>query len=130
MFNQESGTVRPLLTTLGVNAIAFQNKIEDALARLPQVQGVAGDVQPSSDLMRHLNLCDQLAQKHGDDFISSELFLLAALEANTTLADMLKAAGVNKDNLKKAIEQMRGGEKVNDQSAEDQRQALKNILLI
>ncbi|ATG14788.1 TPA: ATP-dependent chaperone ClpB [Providencia alcalifaciens] len=125
LFNQESGTVRPLLTTLGVNAIAFQNKIEDALARLPQVQGVAGDVQPSSDLMRHLNLCDQLAQKHGDDFISSELFLLAALEANTTLADMLKAAGVNKDNLKKAIEQMRGGEKVNDQSAEDQRQALK-----
>ena len=125
LFNQESGTVRPLLTTLGVNAIAFQNKIEEALARLPQVQGVAGDVQPSSDLMRHLNLCDQLAQKHGDDFISSELFLLAALEANTTLADMLKAAGVNKDNLKKAIEQMRGGEKVNDQSAEDQRQALK-----
>lgn len=125
LFNQESGTVRPLLMTLGVNAIAFQNKIEDALARLPQVQGVAGDVQPSSDLMRHLNLCDQLAQKHGDDFISSELFLLAALEANTTLADMLKAAGVNKDNLKKAIEQMRGGEKVNDQSAEDQRQALK-----
>jgi len=114
-----------LLTTLGVNAVQFQQKVEDALGRLPQVQGVAGDVQPSSDLMRHLNLCDQLAQKHGDEFISSELFLVAALEANTTLADMLKAAGVNKDNLKKAIEQMRGGEKVNDQSAEDQRQALK-----
>ncbi|HHR6130725.1 TPA: ATP-dependent chaperone ClpB [Providencia alcalifaciens] len=127
LFNQESGTVRPLLTTLGVNAVAFENKIEDTLARLPQVQGVAGDVQPSSDLMRHLNLCDQLAQKNGDDFISSELFLLAALEANTSLADMLKAAGVNKDNLKKAIEQMRGGEKVNDQSAEDQRQALKKF---
>ncbi|MFD1093829.1 ATP-dependent chaperone ClpB [Providencia vermicola] len=125
LFNQEGGTVRPLLTTLGVNAVQFKQKIEDALGRLPQVQGVAGDVQPSSDLMRHLNLCDQLAQKHGDDFISSELFLIAALEANTTLADMLKAAGVNKDNLKKAIEQMRGGEKVNDQSAEDQRQALK-----
>ena len=125
LFNQEGGTVRPLLTTLGVNAMQFKQKIEDALGRLPQVQGVAGDVQPSSDLMRHLNLCDQLAQKHGDDFISSELFLIAALEANTTLADMLKAAGVNKDNLKKAIEQMRGGEKVNDQSAEDQRQALK-----
>lgn len=125
LFNQEGGTVRPLLTTLGVNAVQFKQKIEDALGRLPQVQGVAGDVQPSSDLMRHLNLCDQLAQKHGDEFISSELFLIAALEANTTLADMLKAAGVNKDNLKKAIEQMRGGEKVNDQSAEDQRQALK-----
>ncbi|UPS63929.1 ATP-dependent chaperone ClpB [Providencia rettgeri] len=125
LFNQEGGTVRPLLTTLDVNAVQFQQKVEDALGRLPQVQGVAGDVQPSSDLIRHLNLCDQLAQKHGDEFISSELFLVAALEANTTLADMLKAAGVNKDNLKKAIEQMRGGEKVNDQSAEDQRQALK-----
>ncbi|MEX6223621.1 ATP-dependent chaperone ClpB, partial [Providencia hangzhouensis] len=125
LFNQDGGTVRPLLTTLGVNAVQFKQKIEDALERLPQVQGVAGDVQPSSDLMRHLNLCDQLAQKHGDEFISSELFLIAALEANTTLADMLKAAGVNKDNLIKAIEQMRGGEKVNDQSAEDQRQALK-----
>ncbi|MEX9870783.1 ATP-dependent chaperone ClpB [Providencia huaxiensis] len=125
LFNQEGGTVRPLLTTLGVNAVQFQQKVEDALGRLPQVQGVAGDVQLSSDLIRHLNLCDQLAQKHGDEFISSELFLVAALEANTTLADMLKAAGVNKDNLKKAIEQMRGGEKVNDQSAEDQRQALK-----
>ncbi|WP_272692992.1 ATP-dependent chaperone ClpB [Providencia sp. PROV164] len=125
LFNQDGGTVRPLLTTLGVNAVQFKQKIEDALERLPQVQGVAGDVQPSSDLMRHLNLCDQLAQKYGDEFISSELFLIAALEANTTLADMLKAAGVNKDNLIKAIEQMRGGEKVNDQSAEDQRQALK-----
>ncbi|EMA4783157.1 ATP-dependent chaperone ClpB [Providencia huashanensis] len=125
LFNQDGGTVRPLLTTLGVNAVQFKQKIEDALERLPQVQGVAGDVQPSSDLIRHLNLCDQLAQKHGDEFISSELFLIAALEANTTLADMLKAAGVNKDNLIKAIEQMRGGEKVNDQSAEDQRQALK-----
>ncbi|EKT54287.1 ATP-dependent chaperone ClpB [Providencia burhodogranariea] len=127
LFNQESGSVRPLLTTIGVNAVQFQHQIEDALARLPQVQGVAGDVQPSNDLMRHLNLCDQLAQKNGDEFISSELFLVAAIEANTSLADMLKAAGVNKANLNKAIEQMRGGDKVNDQSAEDQRQALKKF---
>ncbi|EKT59444.1 ATP-dependent chaperone ClpB [Providencia sneebia] len=125
LFNQENGSVRPLLTTIGVNANQFKQKIEDALERLPQVQGVAGDVQPSNDLIRHLNLCDQLAQKYGDEYISSELFLPAALEANTSLADMLKAAGVNKANLNKAIEQMRGGENVNDQSAEDQRQALK-----
>ncbi|HEM6871176.1 TPA: ATP-dependent chaperone ClpB [Providencia stuartii] len=127
LFNQEGGSVRPLLTTIGVNAGQLQQKIEDALARLPQVQGVAGDVQPSSDLIRHLNLCDQLAQKNGDEFISSELFLLAALEANTSLADMLKAAGVNKANLNKAIDEMRGGEKVYDQGAEDQRQALKKF---
>ncbi|WP_272687385.1 MULTISPECIES: ATP-dependent chaperone ClpB [Providencia] len=127
LFNQEGGSVRPLLTTVGVNVGQLQQKIEEALSRLPQVQGVAGDVQPSSDLIRHLNLCDQLAQKNGDEFISSELFLLAALEANTSLADMLKAVGVNKANLNKAIEQMRGGEKVNDQGAEDQRQALKKF---
>lgn len=125
LFNQEGGSVQPLLTSVGVNAVQFKQKIAEALKRLPQVQGAGGDVQPSSDLIRHLNLCDQLAQKNGDEFISSELFLLAALEANTTLADLLKAAGANKENLNKAIEQMRGGERVNDQGAEDQRQALK-----
>ncbi len=125
LFNQEGGSVQSLLTSVGVNAVQFKQQIEEALKRLPQVKGAGGDVQPSSDLMRHLNLCDQLAQKNGDEFISSELFLLAALEANTTLADMMKAAGANKENIKGAIEQMRGGEKVNDQGAEDQRQALK-----
>ncbi len=100
LFNQEGGTVRPLLTTLGVNAVQFQQS-RRCIRAFTSSARCWGDVQPSSDLMRHLNLCDQLAQKHGDEFISSELFLVAALEANTTLADMLKAAGVNKDNLKR-----------------------------
>ncbi|STL09133.1 protein disaggregation chaperone [Escherichia coli] len=79
--------------------------------------------------MRVLNLCDKLAQKRGDNFISSELFVLAALESRGTLADILKAAGATTANITQAIEQMRGGESVNDQGAEDQRQALKKYTI-
>lgn len=79
--------------------------------------------------MRVLNLCDKLAQKRGDNFISSELFVLAALESRGTLADILKAAGATTANITQAIEQMRGGESVNNQGAEDQRQALKKYTI-
>ncbi|UDG80924.1 Chaperone protein ClpB [Candidatus Hartigia pinicola] len=127
LFNQETGSIRLVLTKIGVNTVQFQQKIRDALARLPQVKGNTGDVKPSSDFILHLNLCDQLAKKQGDAFIASELFLLVILESNTSLSDMLKASGVNKTNLNKAIENMRDGEKVNDQNVEDQRQALKKF---
>ncbi|MCE1644814.1 type VI secretion system ATPase TssH, partial [Enterobacter hormaechei] len=105
------------------------NQLVLALERLPRVQGIGGDVQPSNDLVRHLNLCDKLAQKAGDNFISSELFVLAALEERGTLSDILKAVGATKEKITKAIEQMRGGEKVDDQGAEDQRQALKKYTI-
>ncbi|EBX6937605.1 type VI secretion system ATPase TssH, partial [Salmonella enterica subsp. enterica serovar Bareilly] len=95
----------------------------------PQVEGSAGDVQPSQDLIRHLNICDQIAQKQNDAYIASEIFVLAVLESNSSLADVLKAAGINKQTLKKAIDTMRGGENVNDQGAEDQRQALKKYTI-
>ncbi|MDD8915335.1 AAA family ATPase, partial [Escherichia coli] len=109
----------------GVNASQFNERINDALSRLPKVEGAGGEVHPSNDLIKHLNLCDKLAQKKGDEFISSELFLLAAMESGGQVADMLKAAGANKVSLELAIEKIRGGETVNDQNAEDQRQALK-----
>ncbi len=102
----------------------MRTAIDQALSRLPQVEGTGGDVQPSSELVRVLNLCDKLAQKRGDNFISSELFVLAALESRGTLTDLLKSAGATTVNITQAIEQMRGGG-VNDQGAEDQRQALK-----
>ncbi len=127
LLNQEGGSVSPLLTSAGINAGQLRTDINQALNRLPQVEGTGGDVQPSQDLVRVLNLCDKLAQKRGDNFISSELFVLAALESRGTLADILKAAGATTANITQAIEQMRGGESVNDQGAEDQRQALKNI---
>ncbi|HGC5635658.1 TPA: Clp protease N-terminal domain-containing protein, partial [Klebsiella pneumoniae] len=127
LLNQEGGSVRPLLTSAGVNAGKLRTDIEQALSRLPQVEGTGGDVQPSQDLVRILNLCDKLAQKKKDNFISSELFVLAALESRGTLTDLLKSAGATTANVTQAIEQMRGGESVNDQGAEDQRQALKKF---
>ena len=77
LLNQE-GSVRPLLTSAGINAGQLRTAIDRALSRLPQVEGTGGDVQPSQELVRVLNLCDKLAQKRGDNFISSELFVLAA----------------------------------------------------
>ncbi|HCN5666260.1 TPA: type VI secretion system ATPase TssH, partial [Escherichia coli] len=129
LLNQEGGSVSPLLTSAGINAGQLRTDINQALNRLPQVEGTGGDVQPSQDLVRVLNLCDKLAQKRGDNFISSELFVLAALESRGTLADILKAAGATTANITQAIEQMRGGESVNDQGAEDQRQALKKYTI-
>lgn len=129
LLKQDSGSIRPLLTSIGLDAGRFSNQLEQVLERLPQVQGAGGDVQPSNDLIRHLNLCDKLAQKEGDNFISSELFVLAALEERGSLSDMLKAAGATKEKVTKAIKQIRGGEKVYDQGAEDQRQALKKYTI-
>ncbi|MFM1179843.1 ATP-dependent chaperone ClpB, partial [Yersinia enterocolitica] len=125
----DGGTVRPLLTSAGINVASLRSDIEQALGRLPQVEGTGGDVQPSNELVRVLNLCDKLAQKRADKFISSELFVLAVLEDRGTLTDMLKAAGATKDKINKAIEDMRGGDKVDDQGAEDQRQALKKFTI-
>ncbi|MGL9736200.1 MAG: ATP-dependent chaperone ClpB [Symbiopectobacterium sp.] len=126
---QEGGTASSLLTTAGVNAIRLKVDIEQAIARLPQVQGVDGDVQPSNEFLRTINLCDKIAQKRGDAFISSELFLLAALDTRGTLSDLLARAGTTKEAVSKAIDQIRGGEQVNDQNAEDQRQALKKFFI-
>jgi ATP-dependent Clp protease ATP-binding subunit ClpB len=64
LLNQEGGSVRPLLTSAGINAGQLRTAIDQALSRLPQV-GTGGDVQPSQDLVRVLNLCDKLAQKRG-----------------------------------------------------------------
>ncbi|CNI44272.1 ATP-dependent chaperone ClpB [Yersinia pekkanenii] len=129
LLNQDGGTVRPLLTSAGINVASLRSDIEQALGRLPQVEGTGGDVQPSNELVRVLNLCDKLAQKRADKFISSELFVLAVLEDRGTLTDILKAAGATTDIINKAIENMRGGDKVDDQGAEDQRQALKKFTI-
>ncbi|CAM3695626.1 ATP-dependent chaperone ClpB [Xenorhabdus thuongxuanensis] len=129
LINQEGGSVRPLLASAGVDTGSFNNQLNQALNRLPKVEGNGGDVQVSNELGRYLNLCDKLAQKAGDNFISSELFVLAAIEERGTLSDMLKAASATKDKITKAIEQMRGGEKVNEHGAEDQRQALKKYTI-
>ncbi|MCW0353535.1 ATP-dependent chaperone ClpB [Pantoea ananatis] len=129
LLKQEGSSVAPLLSSAGTDVASLRTQIDQAIDRLPQVEGSGGDVQPSSDLIRVLNLCDKLAQKRNDNFISSELFVLAALDSRGLLADILKSAGVTNEKLTKAIEQLRGGDNVNDQGAEDQRQALKKYTI-
>jgi len=129
LLDQQGGTVRHLLAQAGVNVNALRSQLGDALDRLPRVEGTAGDVQISNDLGRHLNLMDRLAQKRGDQFISSELFVLAALEAGGTVAEALKANGASREAIEQAIERVRGGEAVNDPNAEEQRQALEKYTI-
>jgi ATP-dependent Clp protease ATP-binding subunit ClpB len=129
MLDQGGGTVRPLLTNAGVNVNSLRSQLGQALEQLPQVQGIAGDVHISNDLGRLLNVTDKIAQQRKDQYISSELFVLAALEDKGRLGDILKNAGATKDNLEKAIEQIRGGQRVDDPNAEDQRQALEKYTI-
>lgn len=125
LLDQQGGGSRPLLAQAGVNVPVLREKLAEALDRLPKVSGQAGHISVSNDLSRLLNVTDKLAQQRGDAFIASELFLLAALEDSGETGRALKAAGADKSRLDAAIDNMRGGEKVQDENAEDQRQALE-----
>ena len=125
LLNQQGGSVRTILQKAGVNLNALRSGLSQALEKIPRVQGAGGDVQLGRDTTACLNLTDKLAQKNNDQFISSELFVLAALESKTRFADLLVSVGVTKDKLQAAIETVRGGENVNDPNAEDVREALE-----
>ncbi|MEZ9139620.1 MULTISPECIES: ATP-dependent chaperone ClpB [unclassified Shewanella] len=127
LLNQDSGSIHPLLTQAGINVSGLRSSLSQELERLPQVEGTGGDIQLSQGLIRLLNLCDKLAQKRKDKYISSELFVMAALEGNDALSKCLKDAGATKALLETTIEQIRGGQKVDDPNAEDQRQALNKF---
>jgi len=129
LIDQEGGSIKPLLMQVGIQVNALRNELSKEIDRLASVSGSGGDVQISNELSRMLNLTDKLAQKRKDAFISSELFLLAALEASSSLQKILKQAGVTASAVEKAIENMRGGQNVNDANAEDQRQALKKYTI-
>ncbi|MFM8445704.1 MAG: Clp protease N-terminal domain-containing protein, partial [Methylococcus sp.] len=129
LLDQEGGTVRPLLTQCGVNAAGLRTTLGQVLDRLPRVEGTGGDVQISGDLLKLLNLTDKLAQKRGDTYITSELFVLAGIEDKGALHDLLQKAGVRKDNLEAAIQSMRGGQKADDPNVEEQRQALQKYTI-
>jgi ATP-dependent Clp protease ATP-binding subunit ClpB len=129
LLDQEGGTARPLLTKADVNVNQLRAKLDQALDRLPQVEGAGGEVHVSNDLAKLLNLTDKYAQQRGDQYISSELFLLAALEDKGELGRVLKESGVSKNGIEKAIDALRGGEKVQDQNAEEQRQALEKYTI-
>ncbi|AND69686.1 protein disaggregation chaperone [Dyella thiooxydans] len=129
LLDQQGGSTAPLLAQAQVNVPALRQRVGEILARLPQVSGQEGNINVGNDLSRLLNLTDKLAQQRGDQFIASELFVLAALEDKGELGAALKAAGATKANLEAAIEKVRGGEKVQSENAEDQRQALEKYCI-
>lgn len=129
LLDQQGGTVRSLLGQSDVNVSRLRSQLGEALDRLPTVEGSAGEVHVSNDLTRLLNLTDKLAQQRKDQFISSELFILAALEDKGALGELLRKAGAARGSIEQAIEKMRGGQKINDANAEEQRQALEKYTI-
>ena len=124
LLDQQGGSVKPLLKQVGVEPGRVRQAIAKEIENLPEVPGSAGDVAMSNDMGRLFNISDKLAQKRGDQFISSELILLAAIEDRGSLGRVLREQGVDKAALEKSIDDVRGGETVNDAGAEENRQAL------
>ncbi|MBY4596577.1 ATP-dependent chaperone ClpB [bacterium BD-1] len=129
LLDQQGGSTRPMLAQAGVNVAALRQRLAEALDKLPKVSGQEGNLSVGNDLARLLNLSDKLAQQRGDAFIASELFVLACLDDKGEAGAALKAAGARKEALEKAIEGLRGGEKVADANAEENRQALEKYTI-
>ncbi len=129
LLDQEGGTVRHLLTQADVNINQLRSGLHQALDGLSSVENATGDLHISNDLNRLLNQTDKLAQKRKDQYISSELFVLAAVAGQGELSDLLRSSGATQPVIEKNIEQLRGGQKVDDPNAEDQRQALEKYTI-
>ncbi|GAC1039892.1 ATP-dependent chaperone ClpB [Pseudomonas sp. No.117] len=124
LLDQQGGSIPPLLRQVGFDLASLRKTLAEELDKLPKIQSPTGDVNLSQDLARLLNQADRLAQQKGDQFISSELVLLAAMDENTRLGKLLLGQGVSRKALENAINNLRGGEAVNDPNAEDSRKAL------
>src|SRR5262249_41708437 len=118
-----------LMQRAGVNVAKLKQDLKGAIDRLPKVEGTGGEVNVSRELSNLLNLTDKEARNRGDQFIASELFLLAALQDKGETGRLLKAVGANKQALEQAINAVRGGASVQDQEAEGAREALKKYTL-
>ncbi len=129
LMDQEGGSIRPILAQSGTNVAALRSSLDEALDRLPTVEGAAGEVHLSNDLGRLLNVTDKLAQKRNDQYISSELFVLAAVDDKDVLGDLLRKAGAVRGAIEKTIDDVRGGENIDDPNAEEQRQALQKYTI-
>ena len=129
LLEQSGGSTRPMLAQAGVNVPLLRERLGEALEKLPKVSGQAGSLSVGNDLTRLLNQTDKLAQQHGDQFIASEWFVLAALEDGGEAGRALKAAGANRQAVQAAIDKIRGGESVQSENAEDQRQALEKYTI-
>ncbi|MBJ2213625.1 MULTISPECIES: ATP-dependent chaperone ClpB [Pseudomonas] len=124
LLEQQGGSIKPLLMQVGFDVSSLRKELSKELDQLPKIQNPTGDVNMSQDLARLLNQADRLAQQKGDQFISSELVLLAAMDDNSKLGKLLLGQGVSKKALENAINNLRGGEAVNDPNHEESRQAL------
>ncbi|VVM76012.1 Chaperone protein ClpB [Pseudomonas fluorescens] len=124
MLEQQGGSIKPLLMQVGFDVNSLRKELTKELDQLPKIQNPTGDVNMAQDLARLLNQADRLAQQKGDQFISSELVLLAAMDENSKLGKLLLGQGVSKKALENAINNLRGGEAVNDANHEESRQAL------
>jgi len=129
MLNQKGGSIRPLLMQVGFDVSTLKQKVEALLDKQAVLSESTGDIQPSQVLLRLLNLADKRAQKNQDQFISSETVLLEMMEDKSELGRLLNAQGVSKQALKTAIDNLRGGENINDANAEDTRGALSKYTL-
>ena len=129
LLDQQGSTVRGLLTKAGVNVNLLRSQLGDAVDRLPRVEGAGGEVHVGNDLTKLFNLTDKLAQERDDQYISSELFVLAAMDGKSPLRPILEQAGGVQGALEKAIDDLRGGQQVNDPNAEDARQALEKYTI-
>jgi len=129
LLDQQGGSIRGLLMKSGVNVNLLRSQLGDALDRLPKVEGTGGEVHIGNDLSKLLNLTDKQAQQRDDQYVSSELFLLAAMDDKSPLVKILEQAGAVRGAVEKAIDELRGGQQVNDPNAEDTRQALEKYTI-
>jgi ATP-dependent Clp protease ATP-binding subunit ClpB len=129
LLNQQGGSVRPLFDQAKVNVNSLRSSLSEAIERLPQLQGIGGDVQLSNDTLKLLNLSDKIAQKRKDDYITSEIFVLACMEDKGHLGTIFKTLGVKQEAIESAINSLRNGQKVTDPNAEDVRQALEKFTM-
>jgi ATP-dependent Clp protease ATP-binding subunit ClpB len=129
LLNQDDGGSRSLLQRAGVNVGGLVNSLKSALERLPKVSGSSGEVQVGREMAALLNLSDKEAQKHGDQFIASEMVLLALCDDKSDAGRVARDNGLNRKALEAAIQAVRGGQHVDSQEAEGQREALKKYTM-
>jgi ATP-dependent Clp protease ATP-binding subunit ClpB len=129
LLDQSDGSIASILQRAGANTGALKTSLAQAIARLPKVEGTPGEVMISRDLTQLLNVADKEAQKRGDQFIASELFLLAAADDRGETGKLLKQAGATKKALETAIEAVRGGQNVQSQADEGNRESLKKYTM-
>ena len=124
LFEQTDSSVKDVLRRCGANVSQLEQALRKALDDMPQVSSPDGNLQLAPELGRLLNLADKAAQKRGDQYLASEIFLLVALEDKGAAGKVFKEAGITKEKVEQAITDLRGGESVKDANAEDSRQAL------